>query len=178
VFWLLVNLGTAFLAAGVISSFQHVIQVLPLLAAFQTVVSGMGGNGSAQAMAVTIRGLATGNVDKRLLRHVLLRELIVGVLTGIVGRHLHMGDRGRLLSRPKRIQDRPGDLRRTDVQSRQRLRHRVGHPSCDEKTRLRSRPELDHLRHHLHRLRRLFRHARVGLHAAKLVAYLISFFFV
>jgi magnesium transporter len=84
VFWLLVNLGTAFLAAGVISRFQDVIQVLPLLAAFQTIVSGMGGNGSAQAMAVTIRGLATGHVDKRLLRHVLMRELIVGVLTGIV----------------------------------------------------------------------------------------------
>ena len=84
VFWLLVNLGTAFLAAAVISSFQSVIKLLPLLAAFQTVVSGMGGNGSAQAMAVTIRGMATGDVDKRLLRHVLMREAIVGVLTGIV----------------------------------------------------------------------------------------------
>ncbi|MBC7785715.1 MAG: magnesium transporter [Burkholderiales bacterium] len=83
VFWLQINLLTAFLAAAVISSFQEVIKVLPLLAAFQTIVSGMGGNGSAQAMAVTIRGMATGQVDRKLLRHVLRRELIVGILTGI-----------------------------------------------------------------------------------------------
>jgi len=83
VVWLEVNLATAFLAAGVISLFQNVIAALPLLAAFQTVVSGMGGNGSAQAMAVTIRGMATGRVDKKLLRKVFMRELIVGVLTGI-----------------------------------------------------------------------------------------------
>ncbi|MDB5328823.1 MAG: mgtE [Phycisphaerales bacterium] len=84
VVWLQVNLGTAFLAAGVISLFQNTITALPLLAAFQTVVSGMGGNGSAQAMAVTIRGMATGKVDKALLRKVLLRELMVGIFTGIV----------------------------------------------------------------------------------------------
>lgn len=84
VVWLEVNLATAFLAAGVISLFQNVISALPLLAAFQTVVSGMGGNGSAQAMAVTIRGMATGKVDKSLLRKVFMRELIVGVLTGII----------------------------------------------------------------------------------------------
>ncbi len=84
VFWLIVNLATAFMAAWVISRFQDIIMVLPLLAAFQTIVSGMGGNASAQAMAVTIRGISTGTVDKKLLRHVLKRELYVGILTGIV----------------------------------------------------------------------------------------------
>jgi magnesium transporter len=48
------------------------------------IVAGMGGNASAQAMAVTIRGLAVGRVDRRMLRHVLLRELRVGFLTGVV----------------------------------------------------------------------------------------------
>ena len=84
VVWLEVNLGTAFLAAGVISLFQNTITALPLLAAFQTVVSGMGGNGSAQAMAVTIRGMATGKVDRALLRKVMMRELLVGIFTGII----------------------------------------------------------------------------------------------
>jgi magnesium transporter len=44
----------------------------------------MGGNASAQAMAVTVRGLATGKVDRRLLRHVLSAQLYVGVTTGVV----------------------------------------------------------------------------------------------
>ena len=34
-------------------------------------------------MAVTVRGLAIGKVDGRLLRHVLTREMTVGLLNGI-----------------------------------------------------------------------------------------------
>jgi len=82
--WLLVNLGTAFLAAAVVGLFQHTISALPILAAYQTIVSGMGGNAGAQAMAVTIRGIALGQVDRKLLNHLLKRELIVGVLTGLI----------------------------------------------------------------------------------------------
>jgi magnesium transporter len=82
VIWLLVNLGTAFLAAGVVASFQETIAALPILAAYQTIVSGMGGNASAQAMAVAIRGIALGEVDRSMLRHLLLREAIVGFLAG------------------------------------------------------------------------------------------------
>ena len=48
------------------------------------VVAGMGGNASAQAMSVTVRGIAMGRVDRKLLRHVLRREMIVGLLTGLV----------------------------------------------------------------------------------------------
>jgi magnesium transporter len=55
-----------------------------LLAIYMPIVAGMGGNAGAQAMAVSIRGLAVGKVDRALLRHVILRELIVGVATGVV----------------------------------------------------------------------------------------------
>ncbi len=82
--WLIVNLGTAFMAAGVVGLFQSTISALPILAAYQTIVSGMGGNAGAQAMAVTIRGIALGQVDTKLLKRLLKRELIVGVLTGLV----------------------------------------------------------------------------------------------
>jgi len=83
VWWLEVNLATAFLAAAVVAKFDSVIAALPILAAYQTIVSGMGGNASAQAMAVSIRGIALGEVDQKMLRGILYRELIVGVLTGI-----------------------------------------------------------------------------------------------
>ena len=84
VWWLLVNLGTAFMAAAVVKGFDGTIERLTILAAFMPVVAGMGGNASAQAMAVTVRGLAMGRVDRKLLRHVLRREAIVGLLTGVV----------------------------------------------------------------------------------------------
>ena len=84
VWWLIVNLGTAFMAAAVVAGFSDTIESLPILAAFMPIVAGMGGNASAQAMAVTVRGLSLGEVDRKLLRHVLKRESIVGLLTGIV----------------------------------------------------------------------------------------------
>lgn len=84
VWWLEVNLLTAFMAASVVSVFTRTIEALPILAAYQTIVSGMGGNAGAQAMAVSIRGIALGEVDRRLLKKILYREMIVGLLTGLV----------------------------------------------------------------------------------------------
>jgi magnesium transporter len=83
IWWLEVNLATAFMAAAVIAIFQDTIKQLAILAAYQTIVSGMGGNASAQAMAVAIRGIALGEVDKSLFKRILYRELIVGLLSGI-----------------------------------------------------------------------------------------------
>jgi magnesium transporter len=84
VWWLVVNLATAFLAAAVVGAFEGTIEKLAILAAYMPIIAGMGGNASAQAMAVTVRGIAVGRVDRRTLRHVIVRETIVGVLTGVV----------------------------------------------------------------------------------------------
>lgn len=82
--WLVVNLGTAFLAAGVVSLFTDTIHAFVALAVYMPIVAGMGGNASAQAMSVAIRGIALGRVDRALLRHVLLREIRVGILAGLI----------------------------------------------------------------------------------------------
>lgn len=82
--WLLVNLVTAFLAAAVVLSFEDTIQGFVALAVYMPVVAGMGGNASAQAMSVAIRGIAVGRVDRPLLRQVIERETIVGLLTGLI----------------------------------------------------------------------------------------------
>jgi len=84
VWWLLVNLGTAFLAGAVIGMFEGIIEKLAILAIYMPIIAGMGGNASAQAMAVAVRGLATSKVDGALLRHVLRREIYVGLLTGVI----------------------------------------------------------------------------------------------
>src|SRR3954468_18996945 len=56
--WLVVNLATAFLAASVVGAFEDTLKSLTLLAIYMPIVAGMGGNAGAQAMAVSIRGLA------------------------------------------------------------------------------------------------------------------------
>ncbi len=83
IWWLEVNLATAFLAAWVVSWFDDVIDALPILAAYQGIVSGMGGNAGAQALAVAVRGLALGENGPRLIGRVLYREFLVGLFTGV-----------------------------------------------------------------------------------------------
>ena len=82
IWWLEVNLLTAFLAAWVVSFFDDVVAALPALAAYMGIVSGMGGNAGAQALAVAVRGMALGETAPRLLSRVLYREAVVGLLAG------------------------------------------------------------------------------------------------
>jgi magnesium transporter len=84
VWWLQVNLGTAFAAAAVVGLFTETIAALPILAAYQTIVSGMGGNAGAQAMAVAIRGIAVGEAKGDILKRALKREAMVGLTSGVV----------------------------------------------------------------------------------------------
>ncbi len=81
--WLIVNLGTAFAAAAVVAAFAGTIAALPILAVFMPIIAGMGGNASAQAMAVAVRGISVGRADTKLIRHVLYREFMCGLLTGL-----------------------------------------------------------------------------------------------
>jgi len=53
--WLVVNLGTAFMAGWVVSLFDPTIAKLTVLAVYMPIVREMGGNTSAQAMSVAIR---------------------------------------------------------------------------------------------------------------------------
>jgi magnesium transporter len=84
VWWLQVNLATAFMAAAIVSLFTDTIAAVPVLAAYQTIVSGMGGNAGAQAMAVSIRGIAVGESARVSIMKVLKREFMVGLMSGIV----------------------------------------------------------------------------------------------
>jgi len=82
--WLQVNLATAFLAGLVVAMFGGTISKLSVLAIYIPIVSSMGSNAGAQAMSVAIRGITHGRTDRKLLGHVLMRETIVGALSGVV----------------------------------------------------------------------------------------------
>jgi magnesium transporter len=87
--WLLVNLGTAFLAASVVKIFEGTIGVVTSLAVFMPVVAGMGGNAATQTLAVIVRGIALGELTWSNSRKALLKEAAVGIgngfACGIVG---------------------------------------------------------------------------------------------
>lgn len=82
--WLILNLGTAFLAASVINVFEATIEKVVVLASLQSIVAGMGGNAATQTLAVIVRGLALGEVTLENSRRVLIKEILVGITNGLV----------------------------------------------------------------------------------------------
>ncbi len=82
--WLLVNLLTAFLAASVIGLFDHTIEKIVALAVLMPIVAGMGGNAGSQTMTVTVRALATKDLDIYNSWRIIRREMGVGAINGIV----------------------------------------------------------------------------------------------
>ncbi|MCK6526562.1 magnesium transporter [Myxococcota bacterium] len=81
--WMMVNLGTAFLAASVVALFEGSIARVAVLASFMPVVAGLGGNTGTQSLAVMTRGLALGEVPAQEARKAVLKEVGVGVSMGL-----------------------------------------------------------------------------------------------
>lgn len=81
--WLMINLLTAFIASAVVGLFENTIAKITALAILLPVVAGQAGNTGAQAMAVTIRGLALREVRVRNWFVILFKELRVGFINGI-----------------------------------------------------------------------------------------------
>lgn len=81
--WLQINLATAFLAAAVVGLFESTIAKFTALAVLLPVVAGQSGNAGAQALAVTMRGLALREISARHLPRVVFKEINVGLLNGI-----------------------------------------------------------------------------------------------
>ncbi len=82
--WLVINLGTAFLAAAVVGLFQSTINALVLLAVYMPIVAGMGGNAGTQTSAVMIRGLTLKEVELKTCKRVLFNEILAGIINGIL----------------------------------------------------------------------------------------------
>jgi len=86
--WLQLNLLTAFVAGAVVALFQDTVDRLVILALFLPVLAGQSGNTGCQALAVTLRGMTLGEVDKGKGRSLVAKEawlgLFNGALTGLV----------------------------------------------------------------------------------------------
>src|SRR5690554_620217 len=77
--WLQINLLTAFMAAAVVGVFEDTIAQYTALAVLLPVVAGQSGNTGAQALAVTLRGLALKEIYPRMWTRVTFKEFNAGL---------------------------------------------------------------------------------------------------
>jgi magnesium transporter len=82
--WLVVNLLTAILSSSIISVFDGSIEKMIALAVLMPIVASMGGNAGTQTMTVTVRALATGDLDIYNASRIIRREAAVGLLNGLL----------------------------------------------------------------------------------------------
>ncbi|MCM3878611.1 MAG: magnesium transporter [Vicinamibacterales bacterium] len=82
--WLFVNLVTAFAATRFIGLFESTIRELVALATLMPIVASIGGNTGNQTVALVIRGLAFEQISRNSTMHLLRKEIIVGLLNGVM----------------------------------------------------------------------------------------------
>ena len=80
--WLQLNLVTAFVAAAGVGIFQDTLDQMVILALFLPVLAGQSGNTGCQALAVTLRGLTLGEVEKGGAKAVVAKEARLGLFNG------------------------------------------------------------------------------------------------
>jgi magnesium transporter len=81
--WLVINLGTAVLAAAVVGLFQIEISRYAVLAVLMPIVSGMGGNAGTQTLAVAVRALATNQLTESNTIRMFGREMKIALANGL-----------------------------------------------------------------------------------------------
>lgn len=82
--WLIILLFLGMFTASLMGQFEATLEKVALLAVFIPLISGTSGNSGTQALAVVIRGIATGDIGETSKIKMLLREVGTGLITGIV----------------------------------------------------------------------------------------------
>lgn len=82
--WLLINLGTAFLASLTVKVFEGTIAQVVALSSTMTIVSGMGGNAGTQTQSILVRQLAQDDIPRSKYWKAFWKEILLGVINGAV----------------------------------------------------------------------------------------------
>jgi magnesium transporter len=80
--WLVINLGTAFIASFVISRFHRTLNEIDYLSSLMVIPMGMGGNAATQAVTVVVRGLALKQMSS--VSRATVKEALVGAGNGLI----------------------------------------------------------------------------------------------
>ena len=84
VFWLSMNLITAFIAASAINLFQDALDKIVYLAVLMPIVASMGGVAATQTLTIVLRGLTLEQINTSNIGWLFKRELAVSIINGIV----------------------------------------------------------------------------------------------
>ena len=82
--WLIVLLFLGMFTASLMGIFEETLDKVAILAVFIPLIAGMAGNSGTQALAVAVRGIATGDIAEQSKMKLLMREAGTGLITGIV----------------------------------------------------------------------------------------------
>jgi magnesium transporter len=80
--WLFLSTITALFASWVISNFEGIFEQVAVLAVFQSVVAGMGGNAGTQSLAIAVRAIALGEIALRDIWQTIAKEIATGIIQG------------------------------------------------------------------------------------------------
>ncbi|KGP90703.1 magnesium transporter MgtE [Pontibacillus chungwhensis BH030062] len=81
--WLVILLFLGMMTASLIGRFEETLNQVAILAVFIPLIAGMAGNTGTQALAVAVRGLATGEHEKEGILKLVFREAGTGLITGL-----------------------------------------------------------------------------------------------
>lgn len=81
--WLVILLFLGMLTANLMSLFEATLEQVALLSIFIPLISGTSGNSGTQALAVAVRGIATGDVQEQSKIKLLMREMVTGLIMGV-----------------------------------------------------------------------------------------------
>lgn len=82
--WLYLSALTALFASWVISNFEALIAQVALLAVFQSVVAGLGGNTATQSLAMIVRAIALDEIGPKQAMRTVVKEGLTGLLQGVL----------------------------------------------------------------------------------------------
>lgn len=83
-FWLVICLIGDMASGVVIDRYSHLLQSVVSVAFFIPVLMASGGNVGTQSLALSVRGLATGELERKNVRSFLAGETIAGLLVGLI----------------------------------------------------------------------------------------------
>lgn len=82
--WLIILLFLGMLTASLIGRFENTLDKVAILAVFIPLIAGMAGNTGTQALAVAVRGIATGDLEKENKWKLVIREAGTGLINGSI----------------------------------------------------------------------------------------------
>lgn len=82
--WLIVTIFGGLLSSIVIGKYSSTLSANATLSLFMPLLTGMGGNVGTQSSTITVRNIATGNLEGNEIYKAILHEISVGFIVGLV----------------------------------------------------------------------------------------------